>query len=494
MMNQLTRFALLAGFALGQAASSRAADPVESDYYQIDAIPMPDGVVVETSGIEMLPSGKLAICGRRGNVYVLSDPFGAPDKIKWTLYAEGLHEPLNLAFTDGWLYCTQRCELTRMKDTDGDDRADIFETVNDGWGITGDYHEYAFGTRPDPNGDMWIVLCLTGSFSSQIDYRGWALRVTKEGELIPTSSGIRSPGGIGLNHLGEAFYADNQGPWNGSSSLKPLSHGSFQGHPGGFSWYDTPAAKASMGKRPTEPKTNSRWVAERPKIPELVPSAIVFPHGILGNSTSGFSYDSNGKFGAFKNQLLVCDQTFSVVNRAFLEKVNGVYQGAAFSFLKGFGSGNISSYMHPSGTLFVGGTDRGWGARGGRRFALDRVTWKGKVPFEIHEMRAKPDGFELTFTHELDAVSAGNPASYSMSAYTYIYRSDYGSPVVDKLTPKIVGVEVTGSKTVRVTLDKLIHGHVHELRAKGVRSAMGLPILHPVGYYTLNEIPPGELN
>ena len=35
MMNQLTRFALLAGFAIGQAASSRAADPVESDYYPV---------------------------------------------------------------------------------------------------------------------------------------------------------------------------------------------------------------------------------------------------------------------------------------------------------------------------------------------------------------------------------------------------------------------------------------------------------------------------
>ena len=81
-----------------------------------------------------------------------------------------------------------------------------------------------------------------------------------------------------------------------------------------------------------------------------------------------------------------------------------------------------------------------------------------------------------------------------MSAYTYIYRSDYGSPVVDKSAPKITGVEVTGPKTVRVTVDSLIHGHVHELHAKGVRSAKGLPILHPVGYYTLNEIPPGELN
>jgi hypothetical protein len=150
--------------------------------------------------------------------------------------------------------------------------------------------------------------------------------------------------------------------------------------------------------------------------------------------------------------------------------------------------------MHPNGTLFVGGTDRGWGARGGRRFALDRVTWKGGVPFEIHEMRAKPDGFELTFTHEVDAVTAGNPASYSMSAYTYIYRADYGSPVVDKVAPKIVGIELNDPKTVRVTVDKLIQGHVHELHAEGVRSAKGQPILHPVGYYTLNEIPPSEIN
>ena len=102
-------------------------------------------------------------------------------------------------------------------------------------------------------------------------------------------------------------------------------------------------------------------------------------------------------------------------------------------------------------------------------------------------MRAKSDGFELTFTHEVDAKTAGDP-SYSMSAYTYIYQSKYGSRVVDKLTPKVIGAEVTGPKKVRVTVDKLTKGHVHELQAKGVRSLDGKPILHPIGYYTLNEI------
>ena len=46
-------FTLFASVALGQLMSANAADPVESDYYQIDRIPIPEGVVLETSGIEM---------------------------------------------------------------------------------------------------------------------------------------------------------------------------------------------------------------------------------------------------------------------------------------------------------------------------------------------------------------------------------------------------------------------------------------------------------
>ena len=43
------------------------------------------------------------------------------------------------------VYCVQRGELTRLIDTDGDDRADRYETVCDSWGVSGNYHEFAFG-------------------------------------------------------------------------------------------------------------------------------------------------------------------------------------------------------------------------------------------------------------------------------------------------------------------------------------------------------------
>jgi hypothetical protein len=44
-------------------------------------------------------------------------------------------------------------------------------------------------------------------------------------------------------------------------------------------------------------------------------------------------------------------------------------------------------------------------------------------------------------------------------------------------------------KSVRLTLAPLTQGHVHELHLDGVENAKGQPVLHPVAYYTLNEIP-----
>ncbi len=479
--------------AASPSFAQKAKLPTEQDYYPMVKIPVPKGIVLEGGGLDMMPDGKLAVSTRRGEIYMVSNPLDTTTKsIKFKLYAFGLHEVLGVHYKDGWLYATQRGEVTRLKDKDGDGRADIFETFCDSWGISGDYHEYAFGSKFDKNGNMWIVLCLTGSFSSSVPYRGWCVRVDSKGKMIPTTSGIRSPGGIGLNHKGEVFYCDNQGPWNGTSSLKHLVPGSFQGHPGGFKWYDLPAVKSAMGSRPDQPKDNSRFHLEMARLPKFVPPPVLIPHGKLGNSASGIICDeTNGKFGPFKNQLFVSDQTFSIVNRVFLEKINGFYQGVVFPFRKGFGSGNVPMVMTKDGSMFVSGTDRGWGARGGKPFALDRIYWSGKVPFEVHEMRIKPDGFELTFTKPVNRRTAGDVKSYSMKTYTYLFRSAYGSPEVDHTTPTIKKATVAADgKSVRLVIEGLQVGHIHALDIPGVRSAKErLPLLHSKAYYTIWNIP-----
>jgi hypothetical protein len=309
--------------------------------------------------------------------------------------------------------------------------------------------------------------------------------------MIPTCSGIRSPGGIGMNAEGDVLYTDNQGPWNGTCSLKHLVPGSFQGHPAGNRWYDAPEVAQVMGQRPVEPHSGSRIMVEAKRIPEFVPPAILFPYQKMGQSASGIVADtSGGKFGPFANQLFVGDQTHSTVMRCYLERVKGHYQGACFPFRQGFDCGSLALLMADDGSMFVGSTGRGWGSRGGKPYALQRLVWTGEVPFEVQEMRARSDGFELLFTKTVDAETAADPSAYAMTTYTYIYQSNYGSPEVDHTQPRITNIEVaTDRRRVRIQVDQLQEGHVHELHLDGVRSSDGLPLLHPVGYYTLNYIP-----
>jgi glucose/arabinose dehydrogenase len=470
------------------ASTTEKLATLESRYYQLVTLPIPSGISLEAGALQFLPDGKLASATRFGDIYIIDNTLeNPPVNVKFTQFASGLHEVLGLAYRDGWLYCTQRGEVTRMKDINGDGRADIFETVGNGWGLSGDYHEYAFGSKFDKDTNIWVVLCLTGSFTSEAEYRGWCLRVTPDGRTIPTCSGIRSPGGIGTNAVGDMFYTDNQGPWNGACTLRHLAPGDFVGHPGGFKWYKQTDA---MGPQPEIPTSGSRMHIEAKKIPQLKPTAVYFPYPKMGQSAAGIACDARGKFGPFKNQLFVGDQTHSTVIRVFLEKVNGRYQGACFPFRQGLGSGAVALEFAPDGSLFAQTTERGWGARGGKPFSLHRLIWTGETPFEVQEMRARPDGFDLTFTEPVDRATAEVPESYRIETYTYIYQSSYGSPEVDKTTPKIKSATLSADRrTVHMVVDSLAEGHVHELHLPGVRSAKGQPLVHAAAYYTMNYIP-----
>jgi hypothetical protein len=146
--------------------------------------------------------------------------------------------------------------------------------------------------------------------------------------------------------------------------------------------------------------------------------------------------------------------------------------------------------MTSDGSLWVGGTNRGWGSRGGAPGALDRVIWSGRVPFEVLEMRAKPDGFELVFTKAADKATVEDPKSYAVRTFTYIFQAAYGSPEVDATLPKIVSIKASeDGLRARIVLDEMKIGNIHELKMAGVRSAEGKPLLHPAGWYTLWNLP-----
>ncbi|MDZ7690896.1 MAG: hypothetical protein U5K69_07125 [Balneolaceae bacterium] len=154
------------------------------------------------------------------------------------------------------------------------------------------------------------------------------------------------------------------------------------------------------------------------ELPDLKLPAVWLPHGILGISNSDIQKIPAGHFGPFEEQLLVGDQGQSKIMRIDLEKVNGTYQGAAFDFRSGFQSGVLRMAWADDGSLFIGETNRGWGSAGEANQGLQRLIWNNQVPFEMKTIRAKSDGFEITFTKPVDEETAQDIASYAVSSFT----------------------------------------------------------------------------
>ena len=142
------------------------------------------------------------------------------------------------------------------------------------------------------------------------------------------------------------------------------------------------------------------------------------------------------------------------------------------------------------GSLIAGMTNRGWGSLGNRPYGIQRLEWTGKIPTEIHTMSALPGGFHLTFTQPMDAKTLADTKNYTLESYTYRLHEPYGSPEIDRANVFITrAIPSEDGLSVTLTCLGLREGYVHELRAEGIRSPAGEPLLHPDAYYTLNALP-----
>lgn len=461
----------------------------EAEYYPVINIPIPPGVPMSPGGLEVLPDGRLAVGTRRGDIYFIKGAFDSPPAPEYQLFASGQDEIFSLSWRDGAITATSFGETTRITDTDGDSVADNYDTLNNNWGYA-EGHEFAFASKPDPEGNIWVALGLSGSYESHNLFRGWAVKVTPDGKMIPVCSGLRSPAGVAANAEGAMFVIESQGPWNGCCSLKPLQPGAFLGHPASYNWY--PFAPGLPAPTVT-PHSDSRMAVEMRRVKELVPPAVRFPYIKMGRSISGFRLNrAGGKFGPFDNQFFLGDYTLSILMRATTEQVNGVWQGACYPFREGLTTGIMNVEFSPQGQLIAGGftTNSQWPVRGTEPYALQRLDWNGLVPFEIREINIRKDGFLVHLTKPVDPQVAARAGVYNITTYTHIYQGGYGSPEVDQTTPKVTGATPSADGlSVMIHLDRITEDHIHEFDLEGLTSRDGKHLLHKKAYYTVNQIP-----
>ncbi len=499
MKNYKYLFIAMLGFLTQQAfAQLKSKSLTEEDFYEIKTVTIPEGIKLEVGGVAPMPDGRVAVCTRRGEVWIIENPY-MPDGTQpsYTLFASGLHESLGLAYRDGSFYCTQRGELTKLTDTDGDDKADIYESVAN-WDLSGNYHEYSYGPEFDKNGDMYLTfnVAWVGYGEGKLaKWRGWLVKIKKDGSLEPIATGLRSPAGFTINSNGDVLYGENQGDWVGSGRITHLEKGDFAGNAGGLWWTKEPESPLKPTTVKDVPDTGEPMYEAAKKMKSLKLPAVWFPHALMGISTADMIEDQTaGKFGPFQGQYFVYDQGQSKAMRMTLEKVKGQYQGACYPFREGFQSGTIRARWGNDGSMFVGMTSRGWGSTGKELYGLQRLVWNGRMPFEMKTVSARPDGFEIEFTQPINKATAENLSNYELKSFTYKYQHQYGSPIINQETTPLRGVIVSEDRMkVRLVMDNLRLGYIHQITLNGVLNDQAQPLLHDFAFYTLNAIPEGEL-
>lgn len=460
--------AILDPDALQRPGDKRPLQDVHPSYDLITV--RPENFKPRVGGIDFLPGGQMVICNWEpdGGVYVIDGVLGQARNPKVTRIAAGLAEPLGIQVVDGDIYVLQKQELTKLVDHNRDGVIDEYYAVANGWGVTDNFHEFAFGlvykdgyfyatlaTAIDPGGSSTKV---------QNQDRGKVVKIDRNGNFTLPASGLRTPNGIGIGVDGEIFIADNQGDWLPSSKILHYTEGAF------------------FGSRSVDFQGTAN-LKEKPPV-------VWLPQGEIGNSPSqpGMIMD-----GPYKGQMIHSEVTHGGVKRVFVEKVNGEYQGCVFRFTQGMEAGINRICWGPDGALYVGGigSTGNWGQEGKERFGLQKITYNGKPTFEMLAIRAMRNGMEIELTEPLAASHGNTPSDYEVRHWQYVPTAQYGGPKVNPKKLDIKSVTVSADrKKVFLEVDELTPGYVVYVHmSPDVRNVDGDALWATEGWYTLNSIP-----
>ncbi len=424
----------------------------------------------KVGAMAFLPDGRLLVTtwDAVGGLYVLDGVAGKnPDEIKVKRLASGLAEPLGMAVVDGEIYVLQKQELTQLIDHDGDEIIDEYRTICNGWGVTADFHEFAFGLVHQ-DGYFYATLSMAMRLTEdekQLPDRGRTIRISPDGSFESVNFGLRTPNGIGVGPEDQLFVLDNQGQWLPGNKLIHVREGDFNGM--GWGWLD-----------------------ESAPMPRMVPPAIWLPEDEIGNSPSE---PVLVKEGIFKGQMLHGDVSHGGLVRDYLEKINGKYQGAAFRFSQGFAAGTNRLRWGPDGALYVGQVGMvggGWSWKD-QTSGLQKLTYNGKIPFEMLAVRARPKGFEIEFTQPLSKTIQADFKKIFIQQWWYKPTPNYGGPKMDLTDLKAKSIKLSeDGKRLYVEIPGLRKENVVYFRLPiDLMSASGQPLWASEAWYTLNEIP-----
>lgn len=475
------------------------------DVCDVERLPHPVSPLVDPQigALGTLPNGDIIAAFHRGEVMVLS-------KGVWKMWASGLHEPLGMHVEDQHtIVVVQRAELTKISDTDRDGTADSYMSLCSGWGMSGNYHEFAFGATKAGDGDFYVSLGTASSGSgvrpelrgewnaaggvthekSRTDYiratkkknlqrmyarvphRGWVIKVNpKTGEYKPIASGLRTPHGVCVTSKGDLYVNDNEGDWLGSSKLYKIEEGKFYGHAASLIWTKGWDRGVPANLKPSE------LDAMRTK------SVCFLPQGDLANSPTQIIELPKKGFGCYGGDLIMGDMNQSRLVRYLPDEVNGVEQGAVLGFMEHskLGRGNAKITVGDGGVLYIGKTHLSWAGDAG----LLALKYKDVPHLAIREVKLTEVGFQVVLNEAVDASGVSIEGIH----YGLHYHKKYGSKKVNPTACKARSIKSRGKVLDIVLEERPVAGRVYDISLVGVRHGELGSLFAGRFFYTAHQV------
>lgn len=406
---QATSDGLKEVFELNVPGFGRIVDGVHPSF-DVETV-RPQGFDRRLSDLEFLPDNRLAVStwDSTGSIYIIDGVLGKDrSKMKATLFATGLYEVMGLEYVNGKLYALQKWELTELNDTDGDGRADEYKAVLDDWTASANFHEWAFGLlyrdgffyfntgiALGGNGvltDSGVVYVPT----IQTKDRGKTIKVNAANWTFEAlNHGYKAPNGIGFGVDDEIFSTDNEGHMVPTNKLM---HVPKQGYP--FNGNDEVLKQFSL------------------PVPAFKPPVVWMPTAEVSNSPSQPVKFTLGKYQ--DGQMIFGDVHHGGLQRVYVEKVNGDYQGAIFRFSQGLEAGINRIVKGPDGNMYMAGLGAGGDfGHNGECCGLQRLSYNNKPSLDLLSVSARKNGMMLEFTEPLRSGDGDFAADYTVQQFWY---------------------------------------------------------------------------
>ena len=362
---------------------------------------------MKLSGIDfMKDSNKAVACATDGDVWLISGLTDGSLELSWQRIASGLFQPLGIKVLNDEIYVICRDQLVLLRDFNGDNETDFYESFNHDHQVTDHFHEFAMGLQADKEGNLYYAKSGRHAREALVPQHGTLLKVSKDGsktDIIAT--GFRAANGVCINPDGSFLVTDQQGFWNPMNRINWVDgKGKFYGNMWGYN----------------PPKDSTRVAMEQP---------MVWVDMEFDRSPSELLWVDSKKWGSLNGSLLSFSYGFGKIQLVLNEKVQGQMQGGVID-LPGikFLTGVMRGRFNPDdGQLYACGMSA-WGTnqmlRGG---GLYRIRYTGKPISTPVKLKTTTSGITLQFDSKLNFQMATDINNYVIKTWNLKRSSKYGS-------------------------------------------------------------------